>query len=88
MRPHKNMALLTLEGVHDPETARELVGTVFYIARAEAKLPKGHYFKADLLGLPRKGRIAPGCDADFVVLGEDLTVLRTIVGGRTVYTAE
>lgn len=43
---------------------------------------------ADLLGLPRKGRIAPGCDADFVVLGEDLAVLRTIVGGRTVYTAE
>lgn len=43
---------------------------------------------ADLLGLPRKGRIAPGCDADFVVLGEDLTVLRTIVDGRTVYTAE
>lgn len=43
---------------------------------------------ADLLGLPRKGRIAPGCDADFVVLGGDLTVLRTIVGGRTVYTAE
>ena len=43
---------------------------------------------ADLLGLPRKGRIAPGCDADFVVLSEDLTVLRTIVGGRTVYTAE
>lgn len=43
---------------------------------------------ANLLGLPRKGRIAPGCDADFVVLGEDLTVLRTIVGGRTVYTAE
>lgn len=42
---------------------------------------------ADLLGLPRKGRIAPGCDADFVVLGGDLTVLRTIVGGRTVYTA-
>ena len=43
---------------------------------------------ADLLGLPRKGRIAPGCDADFVVLGGDLTVLRTIGGGRTVYTAE
>ena len=43
---------------------------------------------ADLLGLARKGRIAPGCDADFVVLGDDLSVLRTIVGGRTVYAAE
>ena len=43
---------------------------------------------AALLGLARKGRIAPGCDADFVVLDDDLTVLRTIVGGRTVYTAQ
>ena len=43
---------------------------------------------ADLLGLKTKGRIAPGCDADFVVLGEDLSVLRTIVGGRTVYAAQ
>ena len=51
VRPHKNMALLTLGGVSDPETARELVGTVFYIARSEAKLPRGHYFQADLLGL-------------------------------------
>ena len=42
---------------------------------------------ADLLGLARKGRIAPGCDADFVVLDDELTVVRTIVGGRTVYTA-
>lgn len=42
---------------------------------------------ADLLGMSRKGRIAPGCDADFVVLDDDLSVLRTIVGGRTVYTA-
>lgn len=49
-RPHKNMALLTLEGVHDMDAARALVGTVFYIDRSEAKLPAGHYFQADLPG--------------------------------------
>ena len=41
---------------------------------------------ADLLRMgQRKGRIRPGFDADLVVLGDDLTVLRTLVGGRTVY---
>lgn len=50
VRSHKNMALLTFEGVNDMDSARALVGTVFYISRAEAKLPQGHYFKADLLG--------------------------------------
>lgn len=50
VRPHKNMALLTFAGVGDMEAARALVGTVFYIDRAEAKLPAGHYFQADLLG--------------------------------------
>ena len=52
VRPHKGMALLTFEGVEDMDAARSLVGTVFYIARAEAKLPKGRYFQADLIGLP------------------------------------
>ena len=49
-RAHKNVALLTFEGVNDMDAARALVGTVLYISRAEAKLPAGHYFKADLLG--------------------------------------
>lgn len=50
VRPHKNMALVTFEGIDDMNAARDLVGTVFYIARADAKLPQGHYFQADLLG--------------------------------------
>ena len=35
----------------------------------------------------RKGRIAPGMDADFVVLDDALTVRETIVAGETVYSA-
>jgi N-acetylglucosamine-6-phosphate deacetylase len=41
---------------------------------------------AHVLGLPRKGHIAPGSDADFVVLDEALHVTHTIVGGQVVYT--
>ncbi|HIC92998.1 MAG TPA: N-acetylglucosamine-6-phosphate deacetylase, partial [Anaerolineae bacterium] len=44
---------------------------------------------ARLLGLEgRKGSLAPGCDADIVVLDEDLKVALTIVRGRIVYEAE
>ena len=35
----------------------------------------------------RKGKIQPGFDADLVVLGAQLDVVTTIVGGQTVYTA-
>lgn len=43
---------------------------------------------AQLLGLSeQKGAIAPGMDADLVLLGEDLTVDATIAGGKVVYRA-
>jgi N-acetylglucosamine-6-phosphate deacetylase len=32
-----------------------------------------------------KGKLEPGCDADLVLLDNQLNVLETIVGGRTVY---
>jgi N-acetylglucosamine-6-phosphate deacetylase len=40
---------------------------------------------ATLLNLPHKGRIAPTCDADLVLLTPDLQVHTTFVGGRIVY---
>lgn len=40
---------------------------------------------ANLLGLASKGRLAPGCDADLVVLDEELKVQATIIGGEVVH---
>ena len=43
---------------------------------------------ASALNLENMGRIAAGCDADFVRLDARGTVLETIVGGKTVYDRE
>ncbi len=51
---------------------------------AEA-LPTVTSTPATLLNLPHKGRIAPHCDADLVLLTPDLQVHTTFVGGRIVY---
>jgi len=40
---------------------------------------------AALIGLPLKGRIEVGCDGDLVLMDAGQNVVRTIVGGRTVY---
>ncbi len=39
---------------------------------------------AELLGV-NKGRLEKGCDADFIVLDDDLNVVKTIIGGEEVY---
>jgi N-acetylglucosamine-6-phosphate deacetylase len=43
---------------------------------------------AALLGLERQGRIAPGCDADLVLLDGALRVQATLVRGEVVYRRE
>ncbi len=43
---------------------------------------------ARLLGLSRKGRLAPGMDADITFLDSSFEVQRTLVGGREVFSRE
>lgn len=43
---------------------------------------------AQVMGLPKKGRLAPGMDADVVVFDAHFKVQRTMVGGKTVYQHE
>jgi N-acetylglucosamine-6-phosphate deacetylase len=42
---------------------------------------------ANVLGLARKGRLVPGCDADLVVFDETFAVTHTFVGGQLMFEA-
>ena len=50
VRAQGNVILLRLDGVGDMDAARAQVGRVYYLAKADARLPKGRYFIDDLLG--------------------------------------
>lgn len=50
-RVHKNLLLLTLDGVETIEQADTLRGRVLYLDRQDARLPKDRFFIADLLGV-------------------------------------
>ncbi|MBQ8684048.1 MAG: 16S rRNA processing protein RimM [Clostridia bacterium] len=50
-RPHKQMALVKLEGVDTVEAAQVLRGRMLYVDRRDIKLPKGSYLVQDLIGL-------------------------------------
>lgn len=50
-RAHKQMALVTLEGVDTMEAAAALRGRMLYVSRKDLKLPKGRYLVQDLIGL-------------------------------------
>ncbi len=49
-RIHKNVAILTLIGVDNREAAERLVGCSLFFERCDAKLKKGQFFIADILG--------------------------------------
>ena len=50
-RVHKSTLLLTLPGVEDMDAALALKGREVSIRRADARLPDGEYFDAELEGL-------------------------------------
>jgi N-acetylglucosamine-6-phosphate deacetylase len=39
---------------------------------------------ARVLGLPAKGRLAPGCDADIVIFDDNVRVSRVFIGGKEI----
>ena len=53
----------------------------------EAVIPMATRTPARVLGLDRLGEIAPGAEADLVLLGADGVVAETLVAGETVYRA-
>jgi N-acetylglucosamine-6-phosphate deacetylase len=69
-------SLLTMAGA-----VRTMVRAGVPLARV---LPLASTVPAGLLGLPGKGRIAAGADADLVELDEDLRVVRTWIAGEEV----
>ena len=49
VRAQGNVILLRLDGVNDMDAARAQVGRVYYLVKADARLPKGRFFIDDLL---------------------------------------
>lgn len=49
-RPHGNIVLLTVKDIDTVEKAQKMRGKVLYMKRSDAKLPKGTYFIAELIG--------------------------------------
>lgn len=50
-RVHKGNVIAKLEGVDDVNAAMLLKGKTVHIRRADARLPEGSFFLADLIGL-------------------------------------
>lgn len=50
-REQGNIVLVKIKGIDTVEAAQALRGRVLYMDRADAELPEGSYFVADLIGL-------------------------------------
>lgn len=49
-RSHGNVALLKIDGVDTVEQAQKLRGKILWMKRSDARLPKGRFFVAELIG--------------------------------------
>lgn len=49
-RPHGNVVLVKLDGIDTVEEAQKMRGKILWMRRADAKLPEGNYFIAELIG--------------------------------------
>jgi N-acetylglucosamine-6-phosphate deacetylase len=65
-------------------TADRLVRTMARAAGLEDAVRMMTATPARILGLSRKGRLAPGCDADIVLFDDDVNVSRVFIGGREI----
>ena len=78
-RVHKDMLIVLFEGVEDLNAAMALKSKVVTFARADAKLPEGRFFIADILG-------AEGLDENGRAVGRLTDVLELPAG--QVYVVE
>ena len=63
--------------------AKEL-GTMARAAGLENAVRMMTSTPARILGLSRKGRLAPGCDADIVLFDDDVTISRVYIAGQAI----
>lgn len=78
VRAQGQLALVKLEGIDDMDAARALRGQVFYFDRADARLPAGSYFVADIVG----------CEARDAATGKVYGVITSVShpGAQDIYT--
>lgn len=51
VRSHKRMAIVKFNGITDVNSAMVIRGQVLFFRRSDAKLPQGHFFIQDLIGI-------------------------------------
>jgi N-acetylglucosamine-6-phosphate deacetylase len=65
-------------------TADRLVRTMARVAGIPDAVRMMTATPARILGLPAKGRLAPGCDADIVLFDDNVRISRVFIGGKEI----
>ncbi|MBQ7548500.1 MAG: 16S rRNA processing protein RimM [Clostridia bacterium] len=85
-RPHGNVVILKLNGVDTVDDASRLRGRTVYMKRADAKIPEGSYFIAELTGCEVRDADSPekiyGTLTDVSATGANDVWHITDAGGR------